>query len=308
LSSPASVAPQRACTRCAAQQEISPDSRLWPSDWRCPHCGFAHGSRDGFVQLAPDLDDVNEGFELTSFEELRRIEDGHFWFTARNRMIRWLVQRFAPKAQRALEIGCGTGYVLFALRDTLPGARLSASELHSAGLRYARQRHGEAIELFQMDARASGLCNALDVVGAFDVLEHIAEDDRVLAEIHRMLKPGGVLIATVPQHRWLWSRVDEHAHHCRRYAVRELAKKARLAGFATKYQTSFASFTLPLMVFDRLRANARRQEIPSADVPAGLNAILKLIFWLEEIVRRAGVRLPFGGSTVLVAEKLNGTF
>ena len=62
------------------------------------------------------------------------------------------------------------------------------------------------------------------------------------------------------------------------------------------------------LVLDRLRANAARQEMPSADVPAGLNAILKLIFWLEEIVRRTGVRLPFGGSTVLVAVKPNGTF
>jgi SAM-dependent methyltransferase len=300
--------PQRTCARCAGQQEIPPDSLLWPRDWHCPQCGFCHSSRNDFVQLAPDLDDVNEGFELTSYEELRRIEDGHFWFTARNRMVRWLVQRFAPSARRALEIGCGTGYVLFALRDALPGARLSGSELHSLGLGHARQRHGQAIELFQMDARTSGLRDALDVVGAFDVLEHIPEDDRVLAEIHKMLKPGGVLIATVPQHRWLWSHVDEHAHHCRRYAVRELAKKAQLAGFKTKYETSFGSFTLPLMALDRLRAKATQQEVPSAAVPAGLNAVLKFIFWLEELVRRAGIPLPFGGSTVLVAEKPDGTF
>jgi SAM-dependent methyltransferase len=256
--------------------------------------------------LAPDLDDVNEGFELTSYEELRRIEDGHFWFTARNRMVRWLVQRFAPSARRALEIGCGTGYVLFALRDALPGARLAGSELHSFGLDHARQRHGQAIELFQMDARTSGLRNALDVVGAFDVLEHIPEDDRVLAEIHRMLKPGGVLIATVPQHRWLWSHFDEHAHHCRRYAVRELANKARLAGFRPKYETSFGSFTLPLMALDRLRAKATQQQVPSANVPSSLNAVLKIVFWLEELVRRVGIPLPFGGSTVLVAEKPDG--
>ncbi len=119
-----------------------------------------------------------------------------------------------------------------------------------------------------MDARTSSLRNALDLVGAFDVLEHIPEDDRVLAEIHRMLKPGGVLIATVPQHQWLWSPVDEHAHHCRRYAVGELAKKARLVGFKTKYETSFGSLTLPFMVIDRLRAKATKQETPSADVHA----------------------------------------
>jgi SAM-dependent methyltransferase len=302
------LTPQRTCARCTAQQEIRPDSLLWPGDWRCPQCGFGHSSRNDFVQLAPDLDDVNEGFELTSYEELRRVEDGHFWFTARNRMVGWLVRRFAPSARRALEVGCGTGYVLYALRDALPGAHLSGSELHSLGLGHARQRHGKSIEFFQMDARTSGLSNALDVVGAFDVLEHIPEDDLVLAEIHRMLRPGGVLIATVPQHRWLWSHVDEHAHHCRRYAVHELAKKAELAGFKTKYETSFGAFTLPLMALDRLRVRGVQQEAPSADVPAGLNAMLKFIFWLEELIRRAGIKLPFGGSTVLVAEKPHGIF
>jgi SAM-dependent methyltransferase len=301
-----SLKPCRSCARCRAKQEILPDSPLWPSDWRCLQCGLTHSTRDGFVQLAPALDDLDEGFELTSYEELRRIEHGHFWFAARNRMIRWLVRRFAPGARRALEIGCGTGYVLFALRESLPGSRLSGSELHSRGLSHARQRHGEAIELFQMDARVSGLRDALDLVGAFDVLEHIAEDNCVLVEIHRMLKPGGVLIATVPQHRWLWSRMDQYAHHCRRYAVHELARKAQLAGFETKYETSFASLTLPLMALDRLRAKGAQHDPPSVDVPTGLNVILKLVFWVEELVRRARIPLPFGGSTVLVAKKPHG--
>jgi SAM-dependent methyltransferase len=303
LSSTARSASRRACPRCGTQQEIAADSPLWPADWRCAHCGFTHDNRNGFVQLAPALDDVNEGFELSSYEVLRRIEEGHFWFTARNRMVRWLVERFAPRAQRALEIGCGTGFVLFALREALPAARLSGSELHSAGLEHARRRHGAAVELFQMDARHSGLSNTLDIVGAFDVLEHIPEDTRVLDEIHAMLKPGGILVATVPQHPWLWSYTDEHAHHCRRYRVGELAEKARRAGFKTRYVTSFASLSLPLMALDRLRGRGGGEETPTSAIPAGINAVLKIIFWCEEIVRRARIPLPFGGSTVLVAEK-----
>jgi SAM-dependent methyltransferase len=297
------MSPQRICPKCGTPQEIAAESALWPCDWRCAHCGFAHDHRNGFVQLAPALDDVNEGFELASYEVLHRIEEGHFWFTARNRMIRWLIERFAPRASRGLEIGCGTGYVLFALRDALPAARLSGSELHSAGLEHARHRHGTAVELFQMDARHSGLSSTLDLIGAFDVLEHIEEDTRVLDEIHTMLKPGGILIATVPQHPWLWSPIDEYAHHCRRYKVGELAEKARRAGFKTRYVSSFASFSLPLMALDRLRAKDGDGEPESAAMPPVINAVLKVIFWCEEIVRRARIPLPFGGSTVLVAEK-----
>jgi SAM-dependent methyltransferase len=261
------------------------------------------------VQLAPDLDEVDEGFDLASYDGLRAIEDDHFWFKTRNEMIGWLVQRFAAQAGNALEIGCGTGYVLFALREALPSARLSGSELHSLGLLHARRRHGDAVELFQMDARHSGLCDALDLVGAFDVLEHIPDDGLVLGEIHRMLKPGGVLIATVPQHPWLWSVSDEVAHHQRRYRLSELADKASKAGFKIRYQTSFAALTLPLMAASRLgsRLSKRRDSTESLDVethvPRRLNTALKYVFRGEHLLRRLGLPLPLGGSQVIVASK-----
>jgi SAM-dependent methyltransferase len=268
-----------------------------------------HAARDGFVQLAPQLDDVDEGFDLASYDTLSDIEDDHFWFTTRNEMIAWLVQRFAWQAGRALEIGCGTGYVLFALRRALPVARLSGSELHRLGLVHARRRHGEAIELFQMDARHSGLSDALDLIGAFDVLEHIAEDQSVLVEIYRMLKPGGILIATVPQHPWLWSTSDVVAHHQRRYRIGELAGKARNAGFTIRYQSSFAAVTLPLMMASRLRSRLSNRGDPNdgldveTKVPPGLNAALRFCLRAEHMFRRFGLPLPLGGSQVIVASK-----
>ena len=303
------ASPRRACPKCSADNEIAECSSLWPAGWRCPACGFEHAARNGFVQLAPDLDDVDEGFDLASYDRLGDIEDDHFWFTTRNEMIAWLVRRFAAQAGRALEIGCGTGYVLFALRKALPSARLSGSELHSLGLVHARQRHGQAVELFQMDARHSGLSDVLDLVGAFDVLEHIADDRRVVDEIYRMLKPGGVLIATVPQHPWLWSRSDEVAHHQRRYRVGELANKARQAGFRIRYQTSFATVTLPLMAASRLRSRLpnRDKSAESLDIETRvsprLNAALRVCLRSEHLLRRLGLPLPLGGSQVVVAAK-----
>lgn len=301
--------PRRTCPKCGSSQEITESAPLWPPGWRCPACGFGHADRNGFVQLAPDLDDADEGFDLASYDRLGDIEDGHFWFTTRNEMILWLVRRFAADAYRALEIGCGTGYVLFALRGALPTARLSGSELHSLGLVHARRRHGQAVELFQMDARHSGLSDALDLVGAFDVLEHIADDHRVLNEVHRMLRPGGVLIATVPQHPWLWSASDEVAHHRRRYKIGELASKARDAGLTVRYQSSFASVTLPLMAVSRLRwrLSKRAGSTEGLDVetkvPPHLNAALRLFLRAEHMLRRLGLPLPLGGSQVVVAVK-----
>jgi len=188
----------RHCPFCDAVSTISAKQELWPPGWICEVCGGSLPMAQGFPLLAPLLDEVAEGFDLANFPLLAEVEARNFWFVSRNELIRWLIERHAPKAQRVLEIGCGTGFTLNAVRAALPNALIAGSELHSKGLVTARRRHGGTMELFQMDARKSRLTDALDAVGAFDVLEHIPEDQNVLREIERMLKPGGVLIATVP--------------------------------------------------------------------------------------------------------------
>jgi len=227
--------PLRLCRSCGAPSAIGERDALWPPAWHCAECGYAAPTADGISLLAPAQDQENEGFDLKSFDLLAKVEAEHFWFVARNELICWLVRRFAANARRVVEIGCGTGFTLYALREALPEAQIAGGELHSAGLAIASKRHGDAVELLQMDARDSGLVGAVDLVGAFDVLEHIADDGAALRGIAGMLRPGGTLIATVPQHPWLWSTADEVAHHQRRYRPRELADKATAAGFEPVY-------------------------------------------------------------------------
>jgi SAM-dependent methyltransferase len=302
--------PRRLCPCCGDDSGIDENGALWPRGWRCSACGFHAATVDDFVQLAPEFDEVDEGFDLELFNLLAPLEAKHFWFVSRNELIRWLVERHAPSAHRVLEIGCGTGFVLHALRAALPQARIAGSELHSQGLRTARERHGEGVELFQMDARRSGLADVLDLVGAFDVLEHIREDEAVLCEIGRMLKPGGVLIATAPQHPWMWSATDDMAHHQRRYRVGELARKATTAGLEKIYNTSFTTLAFPLMVASRLWARGKNvpptlQQQTEAEYilsPTATKSMLTLSR-IEQRLRTVGVPLPFGGSQVLVARR-----
>ena len=108
--------------------------------------------------------------------------------------------------------------------------RLFGSEYLEEGLVYARQRVPTA-EFTQMDARCIPYESELDAIGAFDVLEHIEEDEAVLQQIYKALKPGGFVFITVPQHHWLWSAVDEYACHVRRYGANELHEKVRQGGF-----------------------------------------------------------------------------
>ena len=76
-----------------------------------------------------------------------------------------------------------------------------------------------------MDARRIPFEREFDVVGAFDVLEHIVEDEDVLGQMFKATRPGGGLLVTVPQHPFLWSASDEHAMHQRRYSRAELRRK-----------------------------------------------------------------------------------
>jgi SAM-dependent methyltransferase len=300
----------RQCGNCGAAGAVKQSGALWPRDWACQSCGSGLAARDGFVQLAPQLDEGDLGYDPESFDFLETVESGHFWFRSRNTLIGWLTRKYAPHARRVMEIGCGTGFVLNALKDALPGADICGSELHSRGLVIARNRHGASVELVQMDARRTGLSNALDMVGAFDVLEHIEEDEAVLAECARMLRPGGVLIATVPQHRFMWSAQDEIAHHVRRYERGELGRKAGDAGLETVYQSSFVSLAFPLMAASRLLrgrgggAASNRDKVEAEfRLPWSVNSMMFALQNAEHLLRRAGVKFPFGGSQVLVARK-----
>ena len=144
------------------------------SGWTCPACAYLPSSVSGFPVLAPDFAGGGAGFRPEAFEKLAALEAQNFWFRARNRLILWALKRHFPNMQRFLEIGCGTGYVLKGVEHAYPEAMLVGSEIFSVGLPYAASRLSSA-ELIQMDARHIPYVEEFDVIGAFDVLEHIEE-------------------------------------------------------------------------------------------------------------------------------------
>jgi SAM-dependent methyltransferase len=119
------------------------------------------------------------GYDASLFAYLAELEPRSFWFRARNRLIVSTIRRCFPDAQTLLEVGCGTGFVLAALRNALPNLRLTGGELFPEGLEIARQRLRD-VELIELDATKPPP-RSFDVVGAFDVLEHIADDESALA-------------------------------------------------------------------------------------------------------------------------------
>lgn len=249
---------------------------------------------------------MNIGFKTHYFKELAELEAGNFWFRARNKLILWALHKFSPDLKSFLEIGCGTGFVISAISKKFPEAKISGSEYFEDGLVYARQRLPKA-EFTQMDARHIPYESELDAIGAFDVLEHIEEDEAVLQQIFKALKPGGFVFITVPQHRWLWSAVDEYACYVRRYSATELHEKMRKAGFEIIRSTSFVSTLLPAMYLSRLMQRNKMDVKMDAMAELRINPLLNTIFewmlYLELALIRSGVNLPAGGSRLLVARK-----
>lgn len=274
-------------------------------DWCCPACGAQVTKSNDIWHFSPGLIDEGTGFNPGYYSELAQLESANFWFSARNRLITQMLGVYFPESRNFLELGCGTGYVLSGVSKAFPHMSLAGSELFSEGLSFAAHRV-PAASMFQMDARAIPFENEFDVVGAFDVLEHIEEDERVLSQMHQAVANGGGIILTVPQHRFLWSQQDEYACHVRRYEAVDLRRKVEAAGFEIVRMTSFVSLLLPLMYMARRRKHSDKKPFVALDelrIGGLMNAALKAILNFEVSLIRAGLSFPAGGSLMLIAMK-----
>ncbi len=251
-----------------------------------------------------DASPATGGYDADLFERFADLEDRSFWFRARNELLVGVVSKLVPPGSRALEVGCGTGYVLRALQERC-GLRVTGSELFGEGLRFAAGRV-PAAELVELDAREMPFEAEFDLVGAFDVIEHIDDDLGVLRGMHRALRPGGALVVTVPQYPGLWSAADDHAHHVRRYRRRELVERTEEAGFRVSRVSSFVMSLLPLMAAARIRqrVSPRPYDVAAELVPPEpLNRAFEASLRLEAALVSRGVILPAGGSLLLVGRR-----
>jgi SAM-dependent methyltransferase len=214
------------------------------------------------------------------------------------------LRRYLPEARSLLEVGCGTGFVLAGLNRELPELELTGGELSRAGLATARRRLPD-VRLYQMDARSIPFDREFDAVCAFDVLEHVNEDEAALRAMARAAVPDGGMILTVPQHPSLWSAVDEYSRHRRRYTRKELLGKLARVGMTVVRATSFVSLLLPAMAASRLRQKSVTAIDPLAEFrhPPRVDRTLERVMTLERSLIAHGVSLPIGGSLLVVARR-----
>lgn len=283
---------------------LSCEAMFTSASWVCPECSWSP-SENGVVMFAPALADSSEHFPRDDVQRLAALEADHFWFSARNELILWAISKYFPQAQTLLEIGCGTGVVLSHISASLPKLRLTGGDLLPVALDVARERVPSAA-FAQIDIRRLPFVEEFDVICTLDVLEHVDEDDAALEQIARALRPGGGVVISVPQHRWLWSAADDYGRHRRRYTRRQLLDLLDVTGFEAIRATSSVSLLLPLVATSRLRHRKLTEgydPFRELTLSEGVNRTLKAVMSAERRLIRAGVSLPLGSSLVVVGRK-----
>src|SRR5258707_2708565 len=140
------------------------------------------------------------------YDELHRVEQTHWWFRARRHIVWSLVQRYvdggSSRRLRVCELGCGTGGNLVAIADEHDVVGIECSP---EALNYARQSLGDRVRFGRLPDELDLPLDSFDVVLMTDVLEHIENDAASASAALSLVRPGGVLVATVPAYQWLYS-------------------------------------------------------------------------------------------------------
>lgn len=243
--------------------------------------------------------------DYAEYEKMYRLEQTYWWFQGRMRIVLTLLEpALRGGTKRLVDLGCGTGMILDELTRR---GRATGLDFSPRALEFCRRRGLAA--LAQADVtRLPVATGSADVVTALDITEHVEDDQGLVSEAARILRPGGHLLITVPAHRFLWSEHDVALWHKRRYSRRQL-----LALFADQplrvLRCSYAiTFTFPAIVVFRLLSNVlphRRREARThlVSLPRWVNGLLRGVLSVEAWLLKR-MNLPFGVTLVVVAERL----
>jgi len=238
--------------------------------------------------------------ERVVYQQMAELDDRHWWYRARRRILAELIRRegqLPPNAQ-ILEIGCGTGHNLAMLGQF---GHVDALELDDEMRALSEKRLGRKIMRSPLPELAEVPDRHYDLIGAFDVIEHIDDDAAAVAAIATKLKPGGKFMMAVPAHQWMWTAHDVANHHKRRYSKRALKSLIENSPLRLEQVGYFNSLLFPLAVAERAASKLRGKDDGDVKLPpAPVNAALEAVFAAERyLVGR--LSLPPGLSLFAVA-------
>ena len=189
-------------------------------------------------------------FRADRLARIEEIEQKHFWFQGRRKLVFWLLKNHLPSSSSILlDLGCGTGQFLSGISKS--DIQCVGFDMRAEGLIGLSKKNCNRLLLAQANVGNVPLRDGtVDCVIMLDVLEHVS-DQIALEEVVRILKPGGVLILTVPAFPMLWSYRDEDAGHLRRYTRKRLHTTLTAAGLTVRNVFFYQFFLFPVVMISR---------------------------------------------------------
>lgn len=245
--------------------------------------------------------------DRTAYDRFFELEEKHFWRVAKRRLVLDWLARYgpAPGELRLLDVG---GAASLIPRELKHWGRVVVLEADAATVRFARERLGLDIRqaVFPENLPVDG---PFDIITMCDVLEHIEDDTASLRAACDLLRPGGLLLCTVPALSWLWSDHDRVLHHFRRYNRQQLKTRLENAGLSVMRVSYYTGLLLPFIVLqrlgDRMKAAVTGKHRADYDVkppPRPLNVLLSAAMTLERRLL-AGFDCWLGSSLIAVARR-----
>ena len=224
----------------------------------------------------------------------------YWWYLARTDLLHAALSAFADGRTTVLDIGSADGPSAGWLHDGT--RRLASLDIDPRGLR-SNGVCGSALALPFAEA-------SFDMVSAFDVIEHCDPEAEALAEVNRVLAPGGRLLMAVPAYQWAWTDFDVANGHFRRYTRRRAVAAVERAGFRVERATYAFTSVFPGFVAERVARRLRDRKHTSAvdvvevpQVPRVLHHALLAATRVDEALLHR-VDLPFGSSVFVAATKI----
>jgi len=249
------------------------------------------------------------------YARMHALETDYWWFVGRRAIIGALLDQVVNGGAAALlDLGCGTGANLpFFCEHIGTSGHVTALDYSPLALDFAKEKTRDLpVSLLRCDAlRLPFPDTSFDIVSMLDVLEHLRDDDVAMQEVHRVLRPGGHFVWSVPAYKKLWSKHDEALQHFRRYEKLELQQLLKRHGFQIR-KLSFAMSPMPVVAWAYRRfvlpfkkevqtvENGEGAILPATPTLAN-QALVKYLQWeSRRIIRRP---LPWGTSLVGIARR-----